>query len=103
MPQSRTQRVYEFLEADSLMREMGRSGSSIVVASAGRQVLPAIDTEPPPSFVCGLGSRIHLFSRLLRVHSHYGPVTRNLPKGDLVDGLQSSRFPSTLPSKLRGV
>jgi hypothetical protein len=25
----------------------------------------------------------------LRVHFHYGPVTRDLPEGDLVDGLQS--------------
>ncbi len=47
----------------------------------------------PSPFVCGLGSRIHLVSRPLRVHSHYGPVTRNLPKGDLVDGLQSFGFP----------
>ena len=44
----------------------------------------------PSPFVCGLGSRVHLFSRPLRVHSHYGPVTRDLPKGDLVDGLQKS-------------
>src|ERR1700720_2728504 len=47
----------------------------------------------PSPFVCGLGSRVHLFSRPLRVHSHYGPVTRDLPKGDLVDGLQSLGFP----------
>ena len=47
----------------------------------------------PSPFVWGLGSRIHLVSRPLRVHSHYGPVTRDLPKGDLVDGLQSLGFP----------
>ena len=47
-----------------------------------------------------LGS-IH-FRGHLRVHFHYGPVTRDPPEGDLVDGLQSLRFPSTLPSKLRG-
>jgi len=29
----------------------------------------------------------------LRVHFHYGPVTRDLPEGDLVDGLQSLGFP----------
>ena len=29
----------------------------------------------------------------LRVHFHYGPVTRDLPKGDLVDRLQSLGFP----------
>src|ERR1019366_8057883 len=28
-----------------------------------------------------------------RVHFHYGPVTRDLPEGDLVDGLQSLGFP----------
>ena len=38
----------------------------------------------------------------IRVHCRYGPVTRDLPKGDLVDRLQSLRFPSTLLSKLRG-
>jgi len=27
------------------------------------------------------------------VHFHYGPVTRNLPRGDLVDRLQSLGFP----------
>jgi hypothetical protein len=47
----------------------------------------------PSPFVCGLDSRVHLFSRPLRVHSHYGPVTRDLPQGDLVDGLQSLGFP----------
>ena len=39
----------------------------------------------------------------LRVHCRYGPVTRNLPTGDLVDRLQKSWFPATLLSKLRGL
>ena len=34
--------------------------------------------------------------------SRYGPMTRNLPKGDLVDRLQKFGFPSSLLSKLRG-
>jgi hypothetical protein len=38
----------------------------------------------------------------IRVHCRYGPVTRDLPKGDLVDRLQDSWFPVTLLSKLRG-
>jgi hypothetical protein len=47
----------------------------------------------PSPFFCGLGSRIHLLSRPVRVHYHYGPVTSNLPKGGWAS---ESRFPSTL-------
>ena len=36
------------------------------------------------------------------VHCCYGPVTRRLPTGDVVDRLQSFWFPATLLSKLRG-
>ena len=36
------------------------------------------------------------------VHCCYGPVTRRLPMGDVVDRLQKSWFPATLLSKLRG-
>ena len=38
----------------------------------------------------------------IHVHCRYGPVTRNLPKGDLVDRLQDLGFPATLLSELRG-
>jgi hypothetical protein len=38
-----------------------------------------------------LGS-IH-FRGHMRVHCRYGPVTRDLPKGDLVDRLQNFGFP----------
>jgi hypothetical protein len=37
-----------------------------------------------PGFICFRG---HF------AFTHYGPMTRNLPKGDLVDGLQSLGFP----------
>ena len=37
------------------------------------------------------------------VHCCYGPVTRRLPTGDVVDRLQKFRFPATLLSKLRGL
>jgi hypothetical protein len=42
----------------------------------------------PSPYGSGLGPRISAFRGHLCVHCRYGPVTRNLPKGDLVDGLQ---------------
>jgi MFS family permease len=55
----------------------------------------------------GLGPRISTFRGHICVHCRYGPVTRNLPKGDFVDGLQDfeilvSRHPAIPPSKLQG-
>jgi len=75
----------------------------------------------PPRWMCRIGqisaphaaftlrkrarpSGLHL-SRPHCVHCCYGPVTRNLPKGDLVDGLQDFRgfgHPAILPSELQG-
>jgi hypothetical protein len=40
----------------------------------------------------GLGPRTYSLSRSQRVHCNYGPVTRSLPWGDLVDRLQSFSF-----------
>src|ERR1700675_1275623 len=46
-----------------------------------------------PSPLLGrLGPRGYSFSRPQRVHLCYGPVTRSLPWGDLVDRLQSFSF-----------
>jgi len=42
----------------------------------------------PSPYGSGLGPRIYAFRGHICVHCRYGPVTRNLPKGDLVDGLQ---------------
>src|SRR4029077_11712439 len=47
--------------------------------------------RPSPSS-CRLGPRGYSFSRPQRVHLCYGPVTRSLPWGDLVDRLQSFSF-----------
>src|SRR6202161_2216106 len=47
--------------------------------------------RPSPSG-CRLGPRGYSFSRQQRVHFYYGPVTRGLPWGDLVDRLQSFSF-----------
>src|SRR5713101_4787742 len=41
---------------------------------------------------CGLGPWRYSLSRPQRVHLCYGPVTRSLPWGDLVDRLQSFSF-----------
>src|SRR5450631_193849 len=46
----------------------------------------------PSPFGCGLGPRGYSFSRPQRVYFCYGPVTRSLPWGDLVDRLQSFSF-----------
>src|SRR6476646_870829 len=46
----------------------------------------------PSPFGCGLGPWRSSFSRPQRVHLCYGPVTRSLPWGYLVDRLQSFRF-----------
>src|SRR5260221_3845647 len=46
----------------------------------------------PSPLRCGLGPRGYSFSRPQRVHLCYGPVTRSLPWGDLVDRLQSFSF-----------
>src|SRR5215471_1323406 len=59
----------------------------------------------PPEAGSALGSTT--FRGHICVYCRYGPVTRNLPKGDLVDGLQDfeilvSRHPAILPSKLQG-
>ena len=42
----------------------------------------------PQSFGCRLGPREYCFSRPQCVHFRYGPVTRNLPWGGLVDRLR---------------
>src|ERR1700738_5258448 len=47
--------------------------------------------RPSPSGL-RLGPRGYSFSRPQRVHLYYGPVTRSLPWGDLVDRLQSFSF-----------
>ena len=46
----------------------------------------------PSPYGCRLGPRGYSLSRPQRVHFCYGPVTRNLPWGDLVDRLQSFSF-----------
>jgi hypothetical protein len=46
----------------------------------------------PSPYGCRLGPRGYSFSRPQRVHFCYGPVTRGLPWGDLVDRLQSFSF-----------
>src|SRR5262249_33549608 len=55
----------------------------------------------PSPFGSGLGPRIYTFRGHICVYCRYGPVTRNLPKEDLVDGLQdfviwfpASRYPA---------
>src|SRR5215475_12896015 len=57
--------------------------------------------------VAGSALRSSHFRGHLCVYCRYGPVTRNLPRGDLVDGLQNfeilvSHHPAILPSKLQG-
>src|SRR5208283_5143083 len=47
----------------------------------------------PSPYGCGLGPRGSSLSRLQRVHFCYGPVTRDLPVGDLVDRLRRFGFP----------
>src|SRR5260221_4167686 len=47
----------------------------------------------PSPLRCGLGPWRYSLSRPQRVHLCYGPVTRSLPWGDLVDRLQSFSFP----------
>src|SRR5664279_400495 len=46
----------------------------------------------PSPFGCGLGPWRYSLSRPQRVYLCYGPVTRSLPWGDLVDRLQSFSF-----------
>jgi hypothetical protein len=46
----------------------------------------------PSPLRCGLGPWRYSLSRPQRVHLCYGPVTRSLPWGDLVDRLQSFSF-----------
>src|SRR6202008_5180561 len=46
----------------------------------------------PSPFGCGLGPWRYSLSRPQRVYFCYGPVTRGLPWGDLVDRLQSFSF-----------
>src|SRR3954451_10619848 len=46
----------------------------------------------PSPYGCRLGPREYYFSRPQRVHCCYGPVTRNLPWGDLVDRLRRFCF-----------
>src|ERR1035437_8310662 len=43
--------------------------------------------------VAGSALEFTHFRGHFRLHFHYGPVTRDLPEGDLVDGLQSLGFP----------
>src|ERR1019366_8516401 len=52
-------------------------------------------SAPHAAFALQLRARpsVTHFRGHFRVHFHYGPVTRNLPEGDLVDGLQSLGFP----------
>ena len=47
----------------------------------------------PSPLRCGLGPRVKHFRGHIYVHCRYGPVTRNPPKGDLVDRLQDFGFP----------
>jgi hypothetical protein len=56
----------------------------------------------PSPYSCGLGLRGYSLSGPPRVHLCYGPATRTHPKGEVVKGLQGRRFPSGLPSQLRG-
>src|SRR5262249_43368841 len=56
----------------------------------------------PSPYSCGLGLRDYALTGPPRVHSRYGPTTRAHPPGEVVEGLQDHRFPSGLPSKLRG-
>src|SRR3954452_1586758 len=46
----------------------------------------------PSPYGCRLGPRGYSLSRPQCVHCCYGPVTRGLPWGDLVDRLQSFSF-----------
>jgi hypothetical protein len=53
----------------------------------------------PSPFGSGLGPRVYTFRGHIYVHCRYGPVTRNLPKGDLVDGLQDFEILGLPPSR----
>jgi hypothetical protein len=70
---------------------------------AGRQ-----ETQIDPKVKClrpifeGSASGMRNFRGHIPVHLRYGLMTRDHPKGDLVDGLQRPSFQGTLPSKLRG-
>src|SRR5437764_5860224 len=46
----------------------------------------------PSPYGCRLGPRGYSLSRPQRVHFCYGPVTRDLPSGDLVDRLRRFCF-----------
>src|SRR5262245_33551682 len=79
-------------------------------------VVPSLTTPPersaasiglrravlPSPYSCRLGLRGYSLSGPPRVHLRYGPATRPHPKGEVVEGLQDRRFPSGLPSQLRG-
>ena len=53
----------------------------------------------PSPFGSGLGPRIYAFRGHIYVYCRYGPVTRNLPEGDLVDGLQDFEILGLPPSR----
>src|SRR5215813_15535026 len=53
----------------------------------------------PSPFGSGLGPRVYAFRGHIYVHCRYGPVTRNPPKGDLVDGLQDFEILGLPPSR----
>src|ERR1700674_2485852 len=48
----------------------------------------------PSPYGSRLGPRIYAFRGHIYVHCRYGPATRSLPKGDLVDRLQVSLHPT---------
>jgi hypothetical protein len=56
----------------------------------------------PSPYSCGLGLRDYALTGPPRVHNRYGPTTCAHPPGEVVEGLQYHRFPSGLPSQLRG-
>src|SRR5262245_29774906 len=95
-----------------------RSGTRRVspVARCVLAAVPSLTTPPewsaasiglrqtllPSPYSCRLGLRGYSLSGPPRVHSCYGPATRTHPEDGVVDGFQVIRFPSCLPSQLRG-
>src|SRR5882724_11216177 len=66
--------------------------SLIVAAKRDKPHWGARKIMLPSPYGCRLGPRGYSLSRPQRVHFCYGPVTRGLPWGDLVDRLQSFSF-----------
>ena len=103
---------------DAAIEWWGKAGDQALRRSAFQEAVTVLSLPPrrgdgavsvrfrhpmlPHPTVAGSALGATHFRGHIHVHCRYGPVTCNLPEGDLVDRLQDLGFPATLLSELRG-